>query len=70
MENTIVRENLMTEEGYRPYCGNPAPRTGKGGCDNPRTKWNGNQFYCPRCGWLSNFPEDFIKRYKTKWDIK
>lgn len=39
METTVIRENLMTQEGYTPYC-----------------------------GWTSSFPEDFIKRYKEKWN--
>jgi hypothetical protein len=66
MELTIVRENLMTQEGYTPYCGNNISRTDKGGCDNPRTKWDGEQFGCPKCGWHSEFPADFILRYKAK----
>ena len=63
-EETIVRENLMTREGYSPYCGsNWYDR-----CFNPRTKFNGSQFVCPKCGWQSNFPQDFIDRYKNKWN--
>jgi hypothetical protein len=63
-ESTIVRENLMTQEGYRPYCGS------LNGCDNPRTSWNGEQFVCPYCGWTSQFPNDFISRYKDKWNLR
>lgn len=66
-ELTIVRENLMTIPGYTGYCGNDLSRSVKGGCDNPRTKFNGEQFVCPRCGWVSGFPEDFIARYKQRW---
>ncbi len=66
-EETIVRENLMTEEGYTGFCGNNISRLEKGGCDNPRTKWNGEQFFCPSCGWVSQFPADFIVRYKERW---
>ena len=66
-EETIVRENLMTQEGYTGYCGNNISRQEKGGCDNPRTKWNGEQFVCPKCGWVSQFPADFIIRYKERW---
>ncbi len=62
METTIVRENLMTREGYTPYCGNMEK------CSMPRTFFNGKQFQCPYCGWVSSFPEDFIKRYKEKWN--
>lgn len=64
-EKTIVRENLMTKEDYAPYCGTP-----KLTCPMPRTVWDPtkNQFVCPHCGWISQFPEDFISRYKAKWN--
>lgn len=63
MEYSIVRHNLMTRQGYSPYCG--------GACSQmPRTKFNGQQFVCPECGWTSGFPKDFIDQYKNKWDIK
>lgn len=58
---SIVRENLMTKEGYRPYCGDMACKAGM-----PRTTWDGDQFKC-RCGWRSDFPVDFIAKYKEKW---
>lgn len=68
--HSIVRENLMTREGYTPYCGsmNPRPPIGSG-CDNPRTKFNGLQFACPKCGFVTEFPEHFIQKYKKKWKI-
>ena len=68
-EETIVRENLMTREGYSPYCGNDISRFSSGGCDNPRTIWDNKkeQFVCPNCGFTSQFPKDFIDRYKAKW---
>lgn len=71
-EETIVRENLMNEPGYTAYCGNKKPRHSFGGCSNPRTKWSTSkqQFVCPECGWVSQFPTDFIDRYKAKWNIK
>ena len=86
-EESIVRENLMTEQGYRPYCGNSEKiDRGKwngwaGGtppdysrlpthCSNPRTKFNGEQFICRECGWVSEFPKEFIDKYKLKWNIK
>lgn len=71
-ELTIVRENLMNEPGYTGYCGNNISRYESGGCSNPRTNWipELNQFRCPECGWISQYPEDFIKRYKDKWHIK
>lgn len=65
-ENSIVRENLMTEKDYTPYCGHDR-------ClfRMPRTKWSAlkQQFTCT-CGWVSSFPKDFIERYKKKWKIK
>lgn len=69
-ELTIVRENLMNEEGYSGYCGNNISRYKVGGCSNPRTKWNPllNQFVCSECGWTSQYPNDFINRYKEKWN--
>ena len=69
-ERTVVRENLMTEPNYTPYCGNNVASNAPGGCNNPRTKWNGSQFGCSNCGWVSQFPQDFIIRYKQKWNIK
>ena len=70
-ENTVIRENLMTQEGYSPYCGSDIPRDFVNGCDNPRTKYNSklNQFVCPHCGFTTRFAPDFIKRYKEKWNI-
>jgi len=64
---SIVRENLMTREGYSPYCGNQLPRGVEGGCSNPRTVFNGKQFTCPNCNWVSKFDDDFINKYKEKW---
>lgn len=66
-DRTIVRSNLLTRKGYTPYCGNNKAARNVGGCNNPRTIFNGNQFCCPRCGYETSFPEDFIKRYKDKW---
>jgi predicted RNA-binding Zn-ribbon protein involved in translation (DUF1610 family) len=56
--NLLVRKNLMTIQGYSPYCGNYECKT------SPRTKFNGDQFKCPRCGWVSMFPKEFIDKYK------
>lgn len=58
---SIVRDNLMEQEGYSPYCGN-------NDCFLrwPRTTFNGKQFEC-KCGWKSQFPTDFICEYKHKW---
>jgi hypothetical protein len=59
---SIVRENLMKDANYRPYCGN-----GYCGGMMPRTVWTGSQFKCYSCHWISQFPEDFIAEYKAKW---
>jgi hypothetical protein len=63
METSIVRINLMTDKDYRPYCGADS-------CvyTMPRSKWNGSQFEC-KCGWVSEFPADFITRYKEKHNL-
>ena len=68
---SIVRENLLNVKNYSPYCGNDLPRNTSKGCDNPRTKWSKerNQFYCPHCFWVSAFDDEFIKQYKTKWNV-
>lgn len=59
---SIVRRNLMEREGYSPYCG--------GEClQMPRTQFDGQQFKCS-CGWRSEFPSDFIHKYKEKWSRK
>ena len=56
-EASIVRQNLMDNKDYRPYCGNT---------HFVRLIWDGEQFTCS-CGYRTEFPEDFIKRYKAKW---
>jgi len=60
---SIIRDNLMSRPGYSPYCGNMNCAT------MPRTSWTGSQFRCGRCGWVSQFPDDFIAEYKAKWGI-
>ena len=60
---STVRTNLMNEKGYTPYCGNSSCRRGW-----PRTRFNGTQFEC-RCGWISEFPVEFIEAYKEKWAL-
>lgn len=61
---SLVRENLMTRPGYSPYCGNIFCST------TPRTAWNGQQFKCGSCGWVSSFTPDFIAEYRAKWHPK
>lgn len=61
MEETLVQQNLMTREYYAPYCL---------ACSTMlRVKFNGDQFVCSKCGWVSKFPLDFIKRYKKRWSL-
>lgn len=62
MENTIVRGNLMKDKNYSPYCGGIDCKGLK------RTSFNGQQFTCS-CGWISSFPDDFIKSYKEKHNL-
>ena len=63
-ELTIVRRNLMEEKGYSGYCGNYNCRR------SPRTYWSSSkgQFVCPDCGWVSQYPAEFIRRYRAKWN--
>lgn len=53
---SIVRENMLTRLGYVPYCG-------RDGCMR-RAAFNGRQMAC-QCGWVSEFPADFIEQYKA-----
>lgn len=71
MECTIVRKNLLTRKGYTPYCGDELckPRTLRSPERWPRTNFNGEQFVCPKCGWTSSFPIEFIDVYKMTWKI-
>jgi hypothetical protein len=58
---SIVRDNLMTRRGYKPYCSGDYCRFY---C--PRTSFNGKQFVC-RCGWQTSFEPEFIAAYRSKW---
>lgn len=62
-EETVVRNNLMTDLNYTPYCGGH-----KCNYRSPRSVWNSykKQFTC-KCGWVSQFPDEFIDRYVKKW---
>lgn len=44
---SIIRDNLMTQKGYSPYCGSIGKR-----CSMPRTTFTGTQFKCNECGWV------------------
>jgi len=71
-DRTIVRCNLINDPSYTPYCGNDLPARNIGGCNNPRTDWvhSIGQFKCYRCGYTTEFPTDFINRYKQSHNIK
>lgn len=58
---SIVRDNLMTRPGYKPYCGNT-----RCSFDMPRTRYIAKQFHCG-CGWRSSFEPEFIAAYEAKW---
>lgn len=69
-EATIVRQNMMDDPTYRGYCGNNIARNAIGGCSNPRTiRLSGGQSKCPECGWVSEYPKEFIDRYKAKHNL-
>lgn len=59
---SIVRNNLLTQLNYTPYCGNVSCVFGL-----PRTTFNGRQFVCA-CGWKSEFEPEFIEQYKAAQD--
>jgi len=61
--NIIVRDNLINQQYYFPYCG----RNTKCFYGWPRMKFDGSQFYC-QCGYRTNFELEFIKQYKEKWN--
>jgi hypothetical protein len=57
---STVRNNLMKRPNYSPYCG-------VGTC-MMRLSWNGAQFQCARHkDYVTNFPDDFIKKYSDRW---
>lgn len=61
---SIVRDNMLTELNYTPYCG--SPRSFKpGGCKSPRMFFNGTQMECPHCGHTTSFEPAFIEKYKA-----
>ncbi len=61
---TVIEENLLTVLDYTPYCGNQISSRDIGGCDNPRLRFNGVQFSCPACSYMTDFEPEFIGRYK------
>jgi len=71
INHSTVRENLLTQRNYTPYCGshNCMPRRYVVDDRWPRTFFNGAQFECPKCSWSSSFPENFITAYKAVWNL-
>lgn len=61
---TTVRNNLIYEKGYTPYCG----LQGKCYYNWPRTTFTGEQFKC-KCGFETRFEKAFITEYKAKWSL-
>lgn len=59
----------MTRQGYTPYCGNIRDDWSSPCKEQPRTRFTGEQFRCPDCGWLSSFEPEFIQQYREKWGI-
>ena len=53
---SIVRENILKDPNYTPYCGAEHCRFRW-----PRTQFNGQQFQC-HCGWESDYEPEFIAR--------
>lgn len=69
---SIVRTNMMNDRSYAPYCGSVFPgHPNYKTCSSPRVRWVNelSQFRCPHCGWVSEFPKEFISRYKQKHSI-
>ena len=73
---STVRNNLMKQEGYAPYCmGVVRDDSEKGfhetSCATAmnRMVWNGQQFDCG-CGSVTEFEDDFIQAYKDRWGDK
>lgn len=57
---SLVRENLLSRLNYTPYCGGECCMV------MPRTSFNGSQFQCTSCGWVSSFNPEFIGAYESK----
>ena len=67
-DTDTVRRNMMQDVSYRSYCGSVFPgHPNYHTCSSPRMAWRVslNQMQCPDCGWVTEFPADFIARYKA-----
>lgn len=70
--DSTVRTNMIKDVRYRPYCGSVIPsHPNYLFCSSPRTNWDSklSQMRCRECGWISEFPDDFIQRYKQAHNI-
>lgn len=63
-DDSFMKNKLLTEQGYMPYCGGTQCATLR------RTRFNGRQFVASCCNWTSVYSYAFIKRYKEKWNLK
>lgn len=61
---SLIRNNLMYQKDYAPYCGNAYPV-----CHNPRAHWDEEEksHKCTTCGWKPTFDQAFYQEYKAKW---
>ena len=59
-----VQNNLLTRVGYAPYCGNVCCIALK------RTVFNGDQFTCVSCDWVSNHSIAFLNKYCAKKGLR
>lgn len=64
--NSITRSNMLEDPNYTGYCGESWDKN----CSMPRTEWDKElgQFKCPYCGWVSEFPREFMEYYRSKWN--
>lgn len=63
-EDTIVRQNMIDDKNYRPYCMKCS------GLQRMNIRLDNLQLQCPKCKSITQFPSDFVNRYKTKWNLK
>lgn len=56
---STVRNNLMKRPGYAPYCMCCVGLR--------RMVWDGSQFRCHATRNRTEFPADFIEKYKARW---
>ena len=61
-EFSQVRTNMMEDRHYTPYC---IPCTGL----QRFGPFDGEQMTCPKCGDRTEFPIEFINRFKAKHNI-